>query len=138
MGKQKRRRNRQHQLRIYYGWHEDYWLYITTTEYEVYACIASYADWDTGTANPIFKTIHLDTGISIDAIRYAVRWLEAIGVLYIEFRKARNQDGVEYGRKRYFYTITHQPKAMYQRSDNKVNKKQIKALMPRKHEIIGG
>lgn len=137
MAKQKRR-NRQLQIRIYRGWKQDYWKFITPTEYMVYSCIADYADWTTGIACPTFNTICLDTGISKDTIRLATRWLEAIGVVTTEFKKARNTEGEEYGRKRFFYTLAHKPNERYTRNDNRVRPNKLKALLPKKHEIIGG
>lgn len=122
------RRDPQLQVRVCIGWLEDYWLCMTSADYSVYACIASYAGWTTGEARPTFKTINLDTGISTDTIRDSVRWLETIGVISVKFRKAVNSKGKEYGRKRYFYTLTHKPNKNYVRKRNKVSREAVKAL----------
>ena len=132
----KYRRDPQLQVRVCLGWHEDYWLYMTSADYRVYACIASYADWATGEARPTFNTINLDTGISTDTIRDSTRWLETIGVISVKFRKAVNSKGNEYGRKRYFYTLTHKPNKNYRRRRNKVSRDAVKAFW--EDRTIGG
>jgi hypothetical protein len=101
---------------------------MTSADYRVYACIASYAGWTTGEARPTFRTISLDTGISVGTIRDSVRWLETIGVISVEFRKALNKKGLVYGRKRYFYTLTHKPNKNYLRNRNQVSRDAVKAL----------
>lgn len=122
MAGQKRRRNRQHQVRLYYGWLDDYLPKLTNSEYKVYSGIASYCDWQTGKGCPTFKTISEATGVRIDAIHDAIVKLKDIGVLDYEFRKARNEEGVEYGRARYFYTLAHKPAEPYFRNDNFLRK----------------
>lgn len=125
----KYRRDPQHQLRIPHGWHEDYWPFITPTEYMVYSCIASYADWSSGESRVTFNTIRLDTGVSIDAIRNAVRWLNTIGVMKTEFRKAVDTNGNEYGRNRNFYKITHRANKPYTRYANAIPEGRLKILL---------
>jgi hypothetical protein len=58
------------------------------------------------------------TGVYLGSIHHAIVKLKELGLIDYEFRKARNADGVEYGRKRYFYTLTHKPAKPYFRSDN--------------------
>ena len=119
MAEQKRRRNRQHQTRLYYGWLDDYQPLLTGNEVKVYNTIASYCDWQTGRGCPAFTTIAKGAGVPVDAIHHAIGHLKEVGVIDYEFRKAKNAEGKEYGRKRYFYTLTHKPTAKYFRSDNK-------------------
>jgi len=118
MGKKKRRRNRQHQSRLYYGWQDDYLPQISGNEFKVYSCIASYCDWQTGSGCPTFATIAKRTGVPYDAIHNAILHLKEVGVIDFEFRKARNEEGIEYGRKRYFYKLAHKPTDPYFRNDN--------------------
>lgn len=118
MAEQKRRRNRQHQVRTFNGWLDDYQPLLTGNEVKVYNTIASYCDWQTGKGCPTFKTIARGTGAPIDAIHDAIVHLKEAGVLDYEFRKARNQEGKEYGRKRYFYVLAHKPTEKYFKNDN--------------------
>jgi len=118
MAKEKRRRNRQHQVRTSNGWRDDYLPQITGNEYKVYSTIASYCDWQTGRGCPTFKTITRCTGVPQDAIHDAIVHLKEVGVIDYEFRKAKHADGVEYGRKRYFYKLAHKPTERYFRNDN--------------------
>lgn len=88
--------------------------------WKVYAVIALYCDWQTGKGCPTFNTISIETGLSETAIRRAIHELNNMGVISFEFRKARDKEGKEYGRKRYFYQLTHKPTKKYVRSDNNV------------------
>jgi len=114
----KKRRNHQHQTRIYNGWKHDYLPNLTGNEFKVYFCIASYCDWQTGRGCPTFKTISAEAGVCVDTVHNAIKRLKDVGVIDFEFRKARNKDGVEYGRKRYFYKLAHKPTVPYFRNDN--------------------
>jgi len=118
----KRRRNRQHQVRTYYGWIDDYDPLISPASHVVYEHIASYCDWQTGKGCPTFKTLSKGSGQSIYLVRKAVRELETMGLITTKFRKARNAEGKKYGRKRYFYQLTHKPTTQYFRSHNPVRK----------------
>jgi hypothetical protein len=117
MGK-KRRRNRQHQVRLYNGWLDDYQPILTGNEVKVYNTIASYCDWQTGRGCPTFTTISKGSGVNYDSIHDAIVKLKEAGVLDYEFRKAKNQEGAEYGRKRYFYKLAHKASRTYFRNDN--------------------
>ena len=120
MEKKKRRRNRQHQVRLYVGWLDDYQPLLTGNEVKVYNTIASYCDWQTGRGCPTFTTIAKGSGVHKDCIHDAIVHLKEVGVLDYEFRKAKNAEGVEYGRKRYFYKLAHKPERKYFRSDNEI------------------
>jgi len=122
MAKKKRKPSRQHQIRLYRGWMEDYCTNMSPNSYMVYSWIAVHCDWQTGKGCPTFKTISIRSGLSEGIIRRAVRELETIGVIKTEFRKALNSEGKEYGRKRYFYQLTHIPTKQYFRSDNRWRK----------------
>jgi len=87
--------------------------------WKVYAVIALYCDWQTGEGCPTFNTISIETGLSATAIRRSIHELNDMGVISFEFRKACNKEGQEYGRKRYFYKLTHLPTQPYFRSHNK-------------------
>ena len=114
----KRRRNPQHQVRLYNGWLDDYQPLLTGNEVKVYNTIASYCDWQTGRGSPTFGTISKGSGVHIDLIHDAIVHLKEVGVLDYEFRKAKNTEETEYGRKRYFYAIAHKPAQPYFRNDN--------------------
>ncbi len=77
--------------------------------FSVYTIIALFADYTTGISYPKTTTIMELTGIgSHHTIRKDVKALQVKGYLTYELRKPRTADGVEYGRKRYFYTIVAQ------------------------------
>jgi len=114
----KTKRNRQLQLRIARGWRLDYLRYMSGNAWKTYTCIADYCDWQTGKGCPTFKRIATEAGISERSVRRAVHELADMGLLTYEFRKAVNKKGKEYGRKRYFYQLTHPPTKDYFRSDN--------------------
>lgn len=97
---------------------DDYLPQITGNEYKVYSCIASYCDWQTGRGCPTFKTIAKGSGVHVDAIHDAIWHLKEVGVIDYEFRKAKNAEGKEYGRKRYFYVLAHKPTEKYFKNDN--------------------
>ena len=123
MARKSRKHNRQHQVRVYVGWLRDYDPSISTKSHVVYEHIAIYCDWQTGKGCPTFKTISKSCGLSIYLVREAVRELETAGLITTDFRKAVNAEGNEYGRKRYFYELTHKPTKPYFRSDNSVRKR---------------
>ena len=97
---------------------DDYFPLLSGNEVKVYECIASYCDWQTGRGCPTFKTIAGRTGVPVDAIHDAIVHLKEVGVIEYEFRRAKNQDGQEYGRKRYFYKLAHKPSEPYFKNDN--------------------
>lgn len=123
MAKKKRRHSRQQQVRMYVGWLQDYDPLISTNSHVVYEHIAMHCDWQTGKGCPTFKTISKSCGRSVYLVRQAVRELETVGLITTDFRKARNSEGKEYGRKRYFYQLTHTPTKEYFRSDNRWRKR---------------
>ncbi len=110
-------RNQEH-----HGFLEDYMPGLTgvkgLAEFKVLHAISMYANWDTGVSYPSQKTIMDTTGIgSSRTVRNAVQRLADKGILSFEMRKPKNQDGVEYGRKRYFYTMTYPARAEYLQKD---------------------
>jgi DNA-binding transcriptional MocR family regulator len=52
----------------------------------VYACLASYADWDTGMCWPSRNTLAEACGVSLATVKRALAGLEAAGVISVERR----------------------------------------------------
>ncbi len=76
--------------------------------FAVYSVIRKHADYTTGISYPTTATLMTMTGIgSINTIRKIRELLRTEGLLTYEFRKARRLDGSEYGRDRFFYTLTN-------------------------------
>lgn len=79
---------------------------VGTSAFTVYAILALHQDWITHLCYPTQKTITKLTGLDHKTIKNAVTVLAEKGyITNLEYRKARNSNGKEYGKKRYFYTI---------------------------------
>ncbi len=62
------------------------WQGCQPTEVKVYACLASYADWDTGVCWPSRNTLAEACGVSLATVKRALAGLEKAGAIIIERR----------------------------------------------------
>ena len=107
---------RQLHTRISNGLLLDYLPVLSHNELRVYLCLAIHADYNTGWSFPTQRTICKETGIAtIATIKRNVDSLKEYGLLEYEYRKAVNEEGVCYGRKRYFYKLQYTACGEYMR-----------------------
>lgn len=62
------------------------WQGCQPTEVKVYACLASYADWDTGMCWPSRNTLAEACGVSLATVKRALTGLEKVGAITVERR----------------------------------------------------
>jgi predicted transcriptional regulator len=88
--------------------------YMSEAEVKVYWVIAMHANWHTGASCPTHERIMELAGIKHHStVTNAVERLAEKRLLTYKFRRPRRKDGTEYGRPRYFYSITHPAKSDY-------------------------
>lgn len=89
---------------------------LTEAELKVYIVLAMHAHWEAGYCYPRMKLIARESGLmygkngdmpNLRRVRKAIRGLKEKELIDIEFRRARNENGVEHGRRRYFYKLRH-------------------------------
>ena len=105
-----------HQTRLHNQWILQKMPGLTEAELKVYIVLAMHAHWEAGYCYPRMELIAKESGLmfgkgkdkpDLKRVRKAVRGLQEKGLIEVEFRKAKNEDGVEHGRKRYFYRLKH-------------------------------
>ena len=76
----------------------------------VFLIIIRHARWsgdNQGEAWPTYETIHQLTGLHRHTIAKAVKLLESKGYITVTLKKRTTKDGIEFGRMRNHYLITH-------------------------------
>lgn len=76
----------------------------------VFMIIVRYARWtgdNQGEAWPTYDTIHHHTGFHRHTIAMAVKTLERCGYIHVTLKKRVNKEGVEFGRMRNHYLVSH-------------------------------
>lgn len=104
---------RQFYTRLHNGWIMDCVKLLSENELKVYLVIAMYANWETGLSSPTSETIASQVGCSARTVVRVGVSLEKKGLLSRELRKAKDKEGNEFGKKRYFYILTYPAKQAY-------------------------
>ena len=92
---------------------------VGKSAFAVYVIIALYADWYTGWSHVGYAKIRELTGIKDNrTVRRCVEKLKENGLITYEFRRAKDRNGYEYGRLRYFYQLVYPAKSEYFKSHN--------------------
>ena len=104
-----------YQTRLHNAWIKDYLPDLNESELKVYLVLAMHAHWEIGTCYPRMELIAKEAGLvygkkrtpHLKKLKKTIISLRDKGLITFEYRKPKDKDGVEYGRKRYFYTLTH-------------------------------
>ena len=111
-----------YQTRLHNAWLRDYLPELNEAELKVYLVLAMHAHWEKGYAYPGMSRIARMAGftygeskekLDTKRVKRAVQSLQKKGLIEFEYRKPKDKDGVEYGMKRYFYTLTHPSNVEY-------------------------
>lgn len=115
-----------YQTRLHNAWLRDYLPDLNESELKVYLVLAMHAHWEMGYAYPGMSRIARMAGflygekndkLDTKRVKRTVQSLHQKGLIEFEYRKAKDKDGVEYGRMRYFYTLKHPANVPYVREE---------------------
>lgn len=111
--RKKKKSLRRLKTRLHNGFILDYLKVLSEAEFKCYLILALHADWGTGHSFPSRLTLQEETGLGRRRISKALKALEEKKLISIVYRKPYDKDGTQYGRKRYFYSLSYPANSQY-------------------------